>query len=207
MVTLTRQFIQRALDAQSVWDLGNDILYKLCKTYPGHSTDSITVAKTLFIGRVYAAALERRRTPDILGHAFYLKVARDFRDAKIDTWFLDPDGDRQKAIETHQNLTTLLRSITGLAKRSFASKYLHFHFPEQFFIYDSRASESANKLIQLDRGRTRACNVDLAYADFFARCDQLSQRISDLTGHFPTPREVDKVLLHFEQRTSRKSPT
>ena len=40
---------------------------------------------------------------------------------------------------THQILTQQLKVITELDKRSLASKYLHFHVPKCFFIYDSRA--------------------------------------------------------------------
>jgi hypothetical protein len=35
---------------------------------------------------------------------------------------------------------TVLRDLTGLEKRALASKYLHFHLPRLFFIYDSRAA-------------------------------------------------------------------
>jgi|SRR5665213_666007 len=203
MTNITVNFVKEALSAQSVWDLGNDVLYKLCKERPGHGDDNVIIAKTLLIGRVYAAALERRRSADVLGDAFYKKVARDFRDAKIDEWFQDPGGDRQKAIETHKELTALLQRITGLEKRSFASKYLHFHFPEHFYIYDTRANKSARKLVQLDRGRIRFGNVDAEYADFFARCEQLSKCINDLIGRIPNPREVDKVLLHWEQEKGK----
>jgi hypothetical protein len=181
MAKFTREFVKEALAAQSVWDVGNDVLYKLCEDHPGHGDDDAIIAKTLIIGRVYAAALERRRNAEVLGDAFYIKVARDFRDSEIDSWFrglkADSGGNRQKAIEAHKKLTALLQRITGLAKRSFASKYLHFHFPKQFYIYDTRAAESARKLVQLDRGRNRSEDVDAEYGDFYTRCEQLSESI------------------------------
>jgi hypothetical protein len=203
MAKLTREFVEAALEAQSVWDLGNNVLYKLCADYPGHADADIIVAKTWLIGRAYAAALERRRNADVLGDAFYMKVAREFRDARVDEWFHDPGGNRQAAIETHKRLTDLLQRITGFEKRSFASKYLHFHFPSQFYIYDSRADKSARKLVRLDRDRSRRGEVDTNYADFFSRCELLSERIRELVEQ-PTinPRQVDKVLLHWEQEDS-----
>jgi hypothetical protein len=199
MTKFTLEFVEAAFEAQSAWDFGNNVLYKLCAEYPGHAHDDVIIAKTWIVGRVYAAALERRRNVDVLGDAFYIKVARDFRDAKMDEWFHDPGGNRQIAIETHKKLTDLLRRITGLEKRSFASKYLHFHFPKQFYIYDARADKSARKLIQLDRDRNGFGDVDAKYADFFARCEQLGEYISELTKRPTTPREVDKVLLHWDQ--------
>lgn len=203
MAKLTRKFIEAALEAQSVWDLGNDVLYKLCADHPGHAGADIIIAKTWLIGRAYAAALERRRNADVLGDAFYRKVARKFEDARLDGWFHDPRGNRQAAIEAHKRLTDLLQRITGFEKRSFASKYLHFHFPSQFYIYDSRADKSARELVRLDRGRTRDGEVDANYADFFSRCEQLSKRISDLVKRTTiSPRQVDKVLLHWAQENS-----
>lgn len=203
MAKLTREFVEKALDVQSVWDLGNNVLYELCAKHPGHADADVIIAKTWLIGRAYAAALERRRNADVLGDAFYMKVAREFRDARLDEWFHEPGGNEQEAIETHKRLTNLLQKITGFEKRSFASKYLHFHFPSWFYIYDSRADKSARELIQLDRGRSKSGEVDANYADFFCRCELLSKSIGDLVER-PTisPREVDKVSLYWKQENS-----
>src|SRR5665213_1000982 len=102
MAKLTREFVEASLDVQSVWDLGNNVLYKLCAEHPGHGDADVIIAKTWLIGRAYAAALERRRNADVWGDAFYVKVAREFLDARLDDWFHDPDGNRQEAIETHK---------------------------------------------------------------------------------------------------------
>ncbi len=205
MAKLTCEFVNKALDAQKVWDLGNKVLYDLCSDNPAHTDNDAIVAKTWLIGRAYAVTLERRRNADVRGDAFYIeRVARAFRNSEIDKWFRDLKrkgacGNRQKAIETHKKLTDLLQSITDFENRSFASKYLHFHFPSQFYIFDSRADKSASKLAKLDRNRIRFANADAKYADFYARCEQLSGLIKELIGRFPAPREVDKVLLHWEQ--------
>jgi hypothetical protein len=158
----------------------------------------------LLIGRVYAAALERRRDADVLGDAFYKHVAETFRNAKIDEWFQDPGENRQKAIETHKKLTDLTKTITKQAKRSFASKYLHFHFPKRFYLYDTRAVESVRKLVQFDRWRDRSGDVDAEYANFYTRCEQLSETISGLMKRAIRPRELDQVLLHWNAQNSKK---
>ena len=206
MARLTRRFVEKALSAQKVWDLGNEVLYDLCAKYPDHSADNVILAKTWLIGRAYAAAIERRRNADGSGAKFNKLVARKFRQSQIDSWFkdlrADKSGSGHKAIETHKRMTDLLQGITDLRKRSFASKYLHFHFPKRFYLYDTRADKSARKLIKLDRGRTRLNNVDVQYADFFARCEQFSNCMNDLIGRIPTPREVDQVLLQWEQENS-----
>ena len=209
MPELTREFVEEALLAQKVWDVGNAVLYKLCADHPSHADDDAIIAKTLIIGRVYAVALERRRRGknEVSGDAFYAKVAREFRESEIDSWFLrmkdGSENSRQEAILLHKKLTNLLRRITGLEKRSFASKYLHFHFPTRFFIYDSRVVKSANELIKLDRDRKKGGvppNVDEGYADFCARCEQLTRVIRTLINRVPSPRELDKVLLHWSEK-------
>jgi hypothetical protein len=60
MSKLTKAFVEEALEAQKIWDLGNDTLYRLCAEHPGHTEDHVIIAKTWLIGRAYAAAVERR---------------------------------------------------------------------------------------------------------------------------------------------------
>ncbi len=43
------------------WDLGNKILYDMCKNNFAHKNNGVIIAKVLFIGRIYAAAIERRK--------------------------------------------------------------------------------------------------------------------------------------------------
>jgi hypothetical protein len=173
MSQLTKEFVREALDAHRVWDRGNAVLYKLCADHPGHTADDLIVAKTWLIGRAYAAAVERRRHKgEFLGDAFYENMARTIREANIDSWLRElgdhPRDGGQAAIVAHKKLTRLLNGITGSNKRSFASKYLHFHFPAQFYIYDSRADKSARTLTKLDRTRKEACgaaDADQQYVD------------------------------------------
>ena len=44
-------------------------------------------------------------------------------------------------LRTHKFLTDIFFGLTGLKMRSLVSKYLHFHCPEKFFIYDSIAEK------------------------------------------------------------------
>jgi hypothetical protein len=203
MAELTKEFVEAALESRGVWDLANEVLYKLCADHPGHTDVSAIIAKTWLIGRTYAAAVERRRVKGkFAGDAFYEKcVAPKIRNSPIDSWLQElktkSGKDGQIAVAIHKKLTDLLSEITGLNKRSFASKYLHFHFPNRFFLYDSRADKSARQLVKLDRKRTTVADVDPDYSDFCARCDQLIHDIRSLIGKAPTPRELDKVLLQW----------
>lgn len=60
MQELTRDLVRNSMSA-TPWDLGNEVLYRLCATHSQHTDISAIVAKVLMIGRVYAAAIERRK--------------------------------------------------------------------------------------------------------------------------------------------------
>jgi len=64
------QLIQ-LIERGTVWNLGNDVLYQLCKKYPEHKTPEEIAAKIWLIGRAYAAAIERRKNKDEENDAFY----------------------------------------------------------------------------------------------------------------------------------------
>jgi hypothetical protein len=133
---------------KNVWDFGNSILYKLCKDNFKHGTDDHILTKVLFIGRIYAAAVERRKnkSDDINDNFYICTVAPTFSKSKLDVKLSKLKIVKTENIEniklvlqTHYFLTSMLKKITALDKRSFSSKYLHFHLPDLFYIYDSRA--------------------------------------------------------------------
>jgi hypothetical protein len=136
------------------WDFGNDVLYQLCLNHPGHSDKSVAAAKIWLIGRSYAAAIERRKiaVPD-RGHFYRDRVAPEMVRSEIDKYLTSLAAFRivstesfSRVIETHKYVTDLFGRITGQDKRSLASKYLHFHLPNLFFIYDSRAAKGVRML-------------------------------------------------------------
>ena len=43
------------------WDFSNKVLYELCSNCPTHKIKYEVLAKIFFIGRIYAAAIERRK--------------------------------------------------------------------------------------------------------------------------------------------------
>jgi hypothetical protein len=211
MPTLTCTIVKAALKSQSLWDFSNGILYKLCHDFPEHTKEEIIIAKTMTIGRVYAAQLERRRHADqtvkVSSDDFYRKVAQKFKKSDIDKWLRELHQhsviDPYFSIKVHKKLTDFLHGLTEMENRSFASKYLHFHCQNLFFIYDKRASDSIRELTMPERKR-RALNnlseMDTEYAGFFLRCMRLTQQIGEMTGRIPCPRELDKVLLHWHER-------
>lgn len=201
-INLTKSFVQRAI-ADSTWDLGNKVLYDLCKQNPFHRESGVIGAKIWLIGRSYAAAIERRREKGntTVNDEFYETVViPQIKASRIDRWFQDvthtEDGDVAALLEVHWRLTELFERITKQSKRSLASKYLHFHFPDRYFIYDSRASFAIRQLTESMRNRLPSLSrFDEVYGRFFLRCSMLREKLSVLVGRNVNPRELDKVLL------------
>src|SRR5690606_24597290 len=90
-----------------------------------------------------------------------------------------------------------LYEITGLDKRSFASKYLHFHLPDLFFIYDSRAVTALGKYKIKSKlsNKFKSKTIDKEYANFFCKCFELKNIIDKLHNVQITPRHLDNLLI------------
>ena len=58
-----RQRVLRAM-SPTAWEASNRVLYDLCREHPAHRESGEILAKVLLIGRVYAAAIERRRNKE-----------------------------------------------------------------------------------------------------------------------------------------------
>ena len=113
-VKITKELVDGARRGTQ-WDVGNEVLYDLCRQYPGHSQVDQIVAKIWLIGRAYAAAIERRKEKtDFLGDAFYTDhVAPKLKEWQIDKW-LAPLSSFSEL--TQENLDTVLschRQLTG----------------------------------------------------------------------------------------------
>jgi len=155
----------------SDWDISNQILYNMCQQYPSNIDSQSILAKTLIIGRTYAASIERRKVKNIIEDAqpvaeiinddFYVNhVVPIFQKIKLDQYIheikswgdvpllLLSDEQITKVLTLHKILSGAFEKETELQKRSFASKYLHFHLPNIYFIYDSRAYAALNVVLK-----------------------------------------------------------
>jgi hypothetical protein len=54
----------------------------------------------------------------------------------------------ERSLECHKKVLALFKKATRLDRRSFVSKYLHFHAPNAFFIYDSIANRRVKEAIK-----------------------------------------------------------
>lgn len=209
MVTLKKELISAAVKGNQ-WNLGNNILYDMCRQYPAHNNKSEIIAKVWLIGRSYAAAIERRKNSgdDVFdGDDFYIeRVAPEIMKSEIDNWLKSLKRVTPKSKEylssilsAHLNVTELFFRISGLEKRSLASKYLHFHFPDLFFIYDSRAVTAVSHLSDITGrvGRSKY-QSDNEYRKFCEKCITIQQHVKKEFNIDLSPRQLDNLLLEIE---------
>ncbi len=196
---------------------GNDVLYEMCRNQPQHTMPpkdkkqlDIIASKVWIIGRSYAAAIERGAGEEIeQGKDFYMtKVAPAIYDSPIDEWLASVKHIKRltkenlvDSLRCHKNVMDLFTKIAGgTTKRSLASKYLHFHAPNAFFIYDSRASSRvAEEFSGKRKYRDSALSgCDEEYQVFCYRCLHFREKLEKEFGEGISPRDLDSRLLNFQ---------
>jgi hypothetical protein len=195
------------LDEQNHWGWANDVLYRMCREAPEHTRLDIIAGKIWLIGRAYSAAIERGAS----GHFeadknFYIgRVAPMMKESDMDKW-LDSvrtiervtNDNAADALRVHHNVTALFKRIAGAEKRSLASKYLHFHQPNTFFIFDSIANTKIRELLKGQRFKVPT-EFDTPYAEFVYRCLWYRDNVFEPSlGRASSPRELDQHLLGYE---------
>ena len=199
--------------------VGNGTLYEMCKKYPYHNDPSEIVGKVWLIGRSYAVSLERNKNNKNVSDDFYSEIiAPNFIGGNFDNLLLGIRKLRELSeenipiiIKTHKKVVDFIhKRITKDNKRSFVSKYLHFHFPKLFFIYDSRAASTINKVVntigvkkkQYTKYIKKIKKFDKKYAEFFIKCFYL-QQFCKKKGFLLTTRQIDSFLVEIANETIR----
>lgn len=189
------------------WDFGNNILYKMCKNNFKHEHIDKVIGKVILIGRAYAAAIERRKNKAEENDSFYLnKVAPKFINSNLDLYLNELKQHKEiteknilRILEIHFYLMTLIKELTHQNKRSFSSKYLHFHFPNLFFIYDTRAVKaiglSNTKFQYKYKEQINSIGIDKEYASFFYKCFTLKNSLENKIGQPISNRHFDNILM------------
>ena len=206
MITeLCRECIENYDDNNSRWRLGNTILYEMVSNYPRHTDVNEIVSKLWIIGRTYAAAVERRpNKAETPGDFYYDYVAPKLMESDIDEKIDSLRGYTAITLENlphilsvHKYLMDQFTELTQKEKRSLTSKYLHFHLPDLFIIYDSRVASVITKFAgKKPCGLQIPQNADKTYAEFCYKAlliyDALSGNYSDAK-----PRVIDNILLRY----------
>jgi hypothetical protein len=203
-----RRHVEKAMQ-RNAWHFSNEVLYDLCREHPLHTEIDVVLAKILLIGRVYAAAIERRRSKNEGNDNFYTTtVAPKIINSQIDRWIEAAKkpkpasaGALDVMIEMHGRTTQLFSEISGLEKRSLASKYLHFHVPQLFFIYDTRAVEGMRAVSQIvGRVSSYTGSGDKEYRKFAEKCSRLRSHCEAEFGAPLSPRQLDNLLLALYEK-------
>lgn len=191
-------------EQRNIWEIGNQVLYDLCAKYPKHDNGEEIVAKVWLIGRSYAAAIERRKISDnYINDEYYTKnVIPKIIHSDLDIVLANIDaGNAETVLRVHKYLTGLFKDISGLEKRALASKYLHFHFPEVFYIYDSRAAgaiKMLKKKLQLKFEYPKYIEkYDKQYSKFYFDSRELINYIEKMYSMKLNCRKFDNLLMEI----------
>jgi hypothetical protein len=134
---------------------------------------------------------------------FYIDdVVRALQTCSLDRWLaplrqlpsIQCSGVRQ-IIVVHEKLCQVFRRLTGLKKRALASKYLHFHVPQLFYLYDSRARRALRGNRASEALQQTPVAGDTEYRSFVLMACTLQHEIMVRYGITPTPRQLDRLLL------------
>lgn len=204
-IEITETQINKATGS-SKWDCLNEVLYEMCRRMPGHESIDVAIAKIMIIGRTYAAAIERKRVVEDENDDFYIeKVGPAMCNGDLSKCLSRLDkhdeidaSNCKEIVSVHKQVNDIFKSVAGIEKRSLASKYLHFHFPKLFYIYDSRACASIRKITKPEKiCHKMFADYDEEYAMFVLRCVKLQMHIKEKSSVSLSPRQIDKLLLSY----------
>jgi len=194
---------------------GNEILYDMCRREPRHDDLDVVCDKLWLIGRSHAASAERNRVKDYHLERTAWLIAESDIDARLaEAREIErPTLDNLPLIlDTHRMLTGIFEHPgeaggTGQRKRSLASKYLHFHAPRAFFIYDSISLASVERVLS-SNGRAKYVEPDSLrdhgdpeYRRYAVRLIQYRDEILETElGKLASPRCIDNQLQEYTWR-------
>jgi hypothetical protein len=90
-------------------------------------------------------------------------------------------------------------------KRSLASKYLHFHRPDVFPLFDSQAAKGIGRVTPRKRiSKLAAKDADAKYKAFCERYLWFLETIRKRFGRRLSPRHADTLLLAVADRPRRR---
>lgn len=141
-------YIKACEDYEEYGPVLHDILYKLCREHPNHSSNAAILAKLCVIGRGYATGIERQvlstgkqsdTLMQLIEHFYKNRKSIDTIFKRLSLISGPLTSEKLKLIvREHGRFVKLLshKLRKNRSARSFASKYMHFHCPS-VPIYDS----------------------------------------------------------------------
>jgi hypothetical protein len=210
---IKKEWVEHAL-ATSIWGTGNDWLYDLCERYPSHNKIDHVLAKIWLIGRAYAASAERGVSGKGKGDEYLIQLSKRLIDNKIDKFLSGlPKGTAnyssyyQSVVKAHRDVELVFADKNKLKRVSLTSKYLHFHRPNLFPIYDSRVAQAITKVTPDYRHTKYPLPKEYeksVYGKHCARYVWLLQKVTALNGEAITLRQLDNLLLEVYRKLCKK---
>ncbi|MGH7119008.1 MAG: hypothetical protein ACREFP_08475, partial [Acetobacteraceae bacterium] len=169
---------------------------------PHHKDCNVIAGKMWLIGRAYAAQIERGAGEPGKSNVIYARVAAKLAASNLDEQLEGISEvssvtmeNLDRVLAVHKHLVDLIREDSKLNRTAFSAKYLHFHKPYAFFIFDSLANEKLRQKVPRRRFNIpQSCVAfDEAYAGFVLRCIEYRTRREKPM----TPRQLDQELLGY----------
>lgn len=191
--------------------IGDKILYDMCHDYPHHRDEDEIHAKLWLIGRSYSAALERNsKKVEINTEAIYENTIKLLitEGNEFDNMIqqLTPIVDyttMTEALNVHKKLVEHFFKVTSQVKRSLASKYLHFHRRDVFFIFDSTTNIGLNHNVT---GHVKSNGeYDTEYYNFCVKVFALKEKIKEEYNQELNPREMDNLLKYLYRKKEKQA--
>lgn len=211
--------IRYSSDRQAAKGYGNMVLYRMCADEPLHTDVDIITGKTWLIGRAYAASPQRGAgVADPDGEQdFFRELAMFPRWKELDSKLKQLTNANTFSAKSlpqilgiHEFLLQLICDVTrprvaaspkGPRRHSsFASKYLHFHRPDHFPIFDGLVNTALSRKFKRRRFGKPPAGVDPRYARF---CD-LVLAYRETHPSIGTLRDFDQHLYDVERDHRRK---
>jgi hypothetical protein len=188
-----------------LWVVANETLYDLCRRNASHRAIPDVVAKLVLIGRSYAAPIERGAGGahlDIVYREAAIKLSKSGIDDKLSKLGHSACPTSDAALRIHVLVMECLPPKNGRPKcrRSVASKYLHFHRPEQFVLFDNRAVSAASKFVRAESKGAPTVDHDRQYFRHAVKCEAIKAEIGQRIGIALNNRQIDELLLAIADR-------
>lgn len=199
-----KKYLEQSKKMGELWHVSNNVLYEMCKKYPSNKNTADVVAKIFLIGRSYAASIERTKNDNVYEKKIPELVAKHGKD--IDSALLECNkSDLQSVFSTYDLILNSFHEVSGKWNRSLASKYLHFHQPENFFLMDSRAKKGLSEVLKVytavsstknaEKKLYSVSNESKEYVNFYLRCKMCKQELENKFNCKLSTRDLDNLLL------------
>lgn len=213
------ELIGQIREDKSLWKFSNGILYSLCKEHPLHVKKDEIIAKIWLIGRSYAASLERgaNKSKELFYEERVVRAILE-KSKEIDgaIKLLSENHDEKNVFNAYWTVLERFHEISGKWNVSLTSKYLHFHCPDVFFLYDSRASKAIGKVVKclglknsisfdeikefITCKKTDAQERMGDYVKFYKKCNLCVSEIRKRLGQKLSIRDFDNLLLRITDK-------